>query len=364
MNNTIGEFLKLHLFGESHGEYIGATLEGMSAGVKIDYDFIDLCLKKRRPVQNLDTPRIEKDDYKIISGVFNGYTTGDPITFIIKNDNTKSQDYSEIKDKVRPSHADYTKYIKTNGFNDYRGGGATSARLTAPLVGLLSIVLKALENKGIYIASHIASLGNVKDSLFTLENALNEIKDLNNKSYPTICDIEDEMNNEILSYRSNNDSIGGTVETICYGVEAGLGEPWFNSVESAISKAMFSIPALKGIEFGLGFAFANKSGALANDIPYLDENNNFKTRTNNNGGINGGITNSMPIIFKTVYKPTASISKPQDTINIKECKNDKIKIEGRHDPAVVRRAPIIQTLLTAFVIADFYLIKHGEDALR
>ena len=363
MNNVLGQKLKLILFGESHSEYIGGTIDGLSPGIKIDYDYIDLCLEKRRPIKALDTNRREKDDYKIISGVFNGYTTGDPLTLIIKNEDVKSEDYEKNKSIARPSHADYTRFIKSQGFNDYRGGGASSARLTSVIVALGSIVLKALENKGIMIESHIKSVGNVRDDYFDSDYINDQIKTLRAKSFPTISDIEREIRDEIASYKENNDSIGGIVETAIVGLDAGYGEPWFNTFEGAISNAIFSVPAVKGIEFGLGFGFKNKVGSLANDEFYLKDNK-VKTRSNNNGGINGGITNGMPVIFRSVIKATPSISKPQKTIDFNNLKESTIKITGRHDPSIVRRAVIVLSAISAFVVADFYLIRNGEDALK
>ena len=362
--NTLGKNLRLSIFGESHSELMGATLDGLCAGIKIDYDFINECLEKRRPNGPTETQRKEKDDYKIISGVFNGYSTGEPITILIKNEEYNSSDYSLNKDKPRPSHADYVKFIKEDGYNDYRGGGASSARLTAPIVALGSIVLKALEDKGIEIESHIKSLGSYNDSPFDMNNIDEDFKKIRSRNkYPLIVDFEAELEKYILSFKESNDSIGGTIETCIKGLDAGVGEPWFDSMEGKISNAMFSIPGIKGIEFGLGFKFAETPGSMAND-EFVYENGRVMTLSNNNGGINGGISNGMPIVFKVAIRPTSSISSVQNTINLSTKTNDVIEIKGRHDPSIVRRSVIIVKVMTALSIADLLIEKEGRNILK
>ena len=363
MSNTNGKNLRLSLFGESHGEYIGATLDGIAPGIKIDYEFLEECLNKRRPDENLDTKRREKDEYKFISGVFNGYTTGEALTIIIKNSDVISQDYSLFKDKPRPSHTDYVKRIKEEGFNDYRGGGASSARLTAPIVAISSIIIKTLENKGIYIENHIKSIGSVEDRSFNEKNLDDDFKSLKNKDFPVLNDIKDEMINEINSYKNDSDSIGGVIETCIKGLTVGVGEPWFDSLEGKIANAMFSIPGIKGIEFGLGFGFKNIPGSIANDEFFYD-NGVVKTRTNNNGGINGGISNGMPIIFRVVIRPTSSIGKVQNTINLSTKENDILEIKGRHDASIVRRSSIIIKSMTALTIADLLMEYNAKKTLN
>ncbi len=361
MRNILGTNLTITLFGESHGPFIGATLDGLCAGLKVEDDVIKEALAKRRPQSHIETSRVETDNYEIISGVFNGYTTGAPLTILIPNKNTKSLDYSQIKTMPRPSHADYVAYQKYHGFNDYRGGGHFSGRLTAPLVALGAIIKKALENKNIYIGTHIYECGQVTDRSFT-GNAL-EIINLNQKNFPVLDDIEEDVYKVIEEKALNGDSIGGLVETQIVGLPVGLGEPWFSSVEGLLSLAIFGIGGIKGIEFGLGFDFKNASGSSANDEFYY-ENNVVKTKTNNNGGINGGITNGMPVVFKCVVKPTPSISKSQQTINLEEETNTEIIINGRHDPAIIRRICSVIDSVTALVVADMLAIKYGSDFLR
>ena len=362
--NTIGKNLRLSIFGESHSEFIGATLDGVPSGIEIDYRFIDECLSKRRPSSSFESPRVEADSYRIISGEFNGYTTGEPLTILIMNESYNSNDYALFKDKPRPSHADYTKYVKSNGFNDYRGGGASSARLTAPIVALSSIIIKALEKKGIMVDSHIKSIGNITDRSFDENNLSNDFFILRHANFPVLSsDKAQEMENLIESYKKSNDSIGGTIETVVSGIDAGIGEPWFDSVEGKISNAMFSIPGVKGIEFGLGFGFGNASGSMAQDeFEYKDSK--VTTKTNNDGGINGGISNGMPILFRVVMRPTASIPKVLNTINLKTKENDVIEIKGRHDACIVRRAVIVVKAMTALMIADLLMEKEGRDTFK
>ncbi len=360
MSNVFGNKLKVMVFGESHGPYIGATLDGLPAGIKINDEFINECLSKRRPSTKFETARVELDKYQIISGAFNGYTTGSPLTIIIPNANTKSQDYEAIKDLARPGHADYVANVKYKGFNDYRGGGHFSGRITVSIVASGAIVLKQLEKLGIKIGSHILSIGNVKDKKFS--DFEKEIALANSKSFPIISDIEEEMQNEINKVSSSGDSIGGIIETAIIGLPVGLGEPIFDSLEGNIAKAMFAIGAIKGIEFGEGFNFANLTGKSANDEFEIKEGK-VVTKTNNNGGINGGISNGMPVTFNVVIKPTPSISLKQNTINMSSKEETVISTKGRHDPAIIRRVNIVIRCMTALVIADFLEDEYGEEVL-
>lgn len=362
MSNVFGNNLKLMLFGESHGDYIGATLDGITPGIKIDFDFIDDCLSKRRP-KEYETNRVEKDEYEFISGLFNGYTTGEPLTVLIRNENISSKDYSSLKDIPRPSHTDYVKNVWSDGYFDYRGGGHSSARLTAPLVILGSILLKALEEKNIYISSHIKSIGSLEDESFSILPSKEELIKLNNMDFPLLSNKKKEMVNLIEKVKEEGDSIGGSIETIIIGLKAGLGSPYFNSAESEISSLMFSIPGVKAISFGLGQGFETSKGSLANDAFYLKDSK-VLTKTNNNGGINGGLTNSMPLLFRLSFRPTASIYIPQETINLKENKNEILELKGRHDPCIVRRASIIVRCLTAIAVSDMLLSEDGRKALK
>lgn len=361
MKNIIGNNLTFTLFGESHGSKIGVVIDGLCAGIKIDYDFINECLNKRRPSSTYETGRIEKDNYEIISGVFNGYTTGTSIAILVNNDNVKSNDYDAIKDLARPSHVDYVANVKYHGYQDYRGGGHFSGRITAPLVIAGAILLKALEKFNIKIATHIKQIGNVKDVDFSLFEE--EVDKLNKMDFPVISNIKNQMEEEISLARDNFDSIGGIIQTAIINLPVGLGEPLFSSLESEISRAMFSIGAIKGIEFGSGFNFASLKGSEAND-EFLIKDNKVITKTNHNGGINGGISNGMPVLFNVVVKPTPSIYKQQNTINMKDLTNTTIKINGRHDPAIVRRINIVIRAMSAFVIADMLITKYGVDVFN
>lgn len=361
MRNTIGNNLTLTIFGESHGEAIGAVLDGVTPGIKVDYDFIDKQLTKRRPNGKTDTARIEKDDYKIISGVFNGYTTGSPICMIIPNVDVKSKDYEELRGIARPSHADYVASVKYDGFEDYRGGGHFSGRITASIVGLGAILLKALEEKGIKIKTHILQVGDVKDSDF--KDIEKEIKIIDNKNIPVIDDIEGRIEEEILKVKSEKDSIGGIIQTAILNLPIGLGEPWFSSFEGEIARAAFAIGGIKGIEFGKGFGFASLKGSSAND-EFVMKDGKVETKTNNNGGVNGGITNGMPVIFNACVKPTPSIGKVQNTVNFKTKENTTLELNGRHDPAIIRRICVVMDSLVAIVVCDMLAIKYGEKFLK
>ncbi len=361
MKNSFGNNLTVTLFGESHGEAIGCVLDGMAPGLKLDYAFIDRMVELRKPKGKISTARHEGDNYRILSGVFEGTTTGTPICIIIENENTKSGDYADLKTVPRPGHADYTASLKYHGFQDYRGGGHFSGRITAPLVVAGAIVMQTLNNKGIYIGSHIASIADIKDRDFA--DYLADIEGLYDKEFPVLDDsVEDKMRKYIESAASEGDSVGGILKTAVIGCPGGIGEPWFDSVESMLSHAMFSIPAVKGVEFGRGFEFAGLKGSEANDS-FRVSGSSVVTTTNNNGGINGGITNGMPIEFSTVIKPTPSIYKEQDSVNLDSRENTKLTIEGRHDPAIIHRARIVVDAMTALTIADLLIMHYGTDYL-
>ncbi|MBR7101832.1 MAG: chorismate synthase [Clostridia bacterium] len=358
MKNTFGASISVTLFGESHGEAIGAVIDGMSPGIKIDYSFIDSQLGRRRPSSGTDTARQEKDEYSIVSGVFNGYTTGTPIAVIIPNKDVKSSDYSSIKDTPRPSHADYTARVKYGGYEDYRGGGHFSGRITAALVVAGAICMMALEGVGVKIGTHILKCAGVCDRPF--ENYLDDICCLEGKAFPVLSDVESEMTERILQAKKDCDSVGGILQTAIYGVPAGVGEPWFDTVEGVLSHALFSIGGVKGVEFGSGFSMSEMTGSQAND-EFLYEDGRVITKTNNNGGINGGITNGMPIVFNCAVKPTPSILKEQKTVNLTEKRDTVLKINGRHDPAIVRRAAVVVNSVSAICIADMLAQRYGTN---
>ena len=361
MKNTFGSSLTVTIFGESHGCEIGAVIDGIAPGIKVDTDYIEKALTLRRPNGTISTARQEKDNFRIASGVFEGYTTGTPITILIPNENTKSKDYKAIADIPRPSHADYAAEEKYHGFQDYRGGGHFSGRITAALVAAGAIVNYALQNKGIFIGTHISLLHGIKDK--SIESEV-DVKMLSDKLFPVLsAEAEEKMKAEITNAKEMGDSVGGVLEGAVYGVPAGVGEPFFDSMESILSHMLFSVPAIKGVEFGEGFGFADLYGSQAND-PFVIENGQVKTKTNKSGGINGGITNGMPITFRCAVKPTPSIYKEQDSVSLSEMKEKKLKIEGRHDPAIIHRVRAVVDAAVAIAIADMLTMRFGTDYLR
>lgn len=362
MKNTFGNSVAVTLFGESHGEYIGAVIDGLAAGIEINNEYISDMLTLRRPNGEISTPRKEADNYKIVSGVVNNKTTGTPITILIPNENVKSGDYSEMKTVARPSHADYTAECKYHGCQDSRGGGHFSGRITAALVAVGAICKYALEQKGIYIGTHVKKCASVSDREFS--DLLSDINALNTKNFAVLDDeIGENMKKAILSASDEGDSVGGVLETAIVGVPEGVGEPWFDTVEGMLSHMMFSIPAVKGVEFGAGFAISDMRGSEANDEMRI-ENGRVITTTNNNGGINGGITNGMPIIFRTAIKPTPTIFKTQNTVDFKTMTETVIEAKGRHDPAIVHRARIVQDCATAIVMCDMLAMRYGTDWIK
>ncbi len=362
MKNTFGSNISVTLFGESHGKMIGAVLDGIAPGIRIDHDLIRAKLNERKPKGKISTKRNEADEYEIVSGEFNGMTTGTPLTLIIANSNTSSKDYSEFIDCPRPSHADYSASVKYSGFQDYRGGGHFSGRITAALVAAGAILEAALRSKGIYIGTHIKKLGSYTDRDF--ENYENDIKKLDTLPFPTLDPVaSDAMVAHIEEAAAEGDSVGGILESAVYGIPAGVGEPWFDSVEGVLSHILFSVPAVKGVEFGLGFGFAERYGSEANDA-FMLKDGSISTKTNNNGGINGGITNGMPIIFRCAIKPTPSIYKTQATLNLRTGEETELGIKGRHDPAIIHRARTVIDAVTAIAVADLLSTKYGTDWLR
>lgn len=361
MKNTFGNNLTVTLFGESHGVAIGAVVDGIAPGIVVDTENIKNMLSLRKGLAEISTPRREEDEFEILSGVFEGKTTGTPLCIVIKNNDTRSKDYTKQKDLLRPSHTDFTANAKYHGFEDYRGGGHFSGRITAPLVAVAGILIPALQKKGIFIGSHISKCGGVEDSDFNDLKA--DIKALSNKEFAVLDDAKGEkMIEAIKQARAEGDSLGGVVETAVIGMPKGVGEPWFDSMESVLSHALFSIPAVKGVEFGAGFDFANMKGSLANDS-FVNCEGEIVTKTNNSGGINGGITNGMPIIFRTVFRPTPTISKPQDTVNIATNENAVLEAKGRHDPCIVHRAKVVVDAVTAITVADMLITRFGTDWL-
>ncbi|MFT5873267.1 MAG: chorismate synthase [Clostridium sp.] len=355
MSGQWGKKVKYSIFGESHGRGIGITIDGLPAGIKLDMDFINGEMQRRAPGRDeFSTKRKEGDKVEIISGYFNGYTTGTPLCGVIFNENQNSMDYDKLKDLARPGHADFTGKVKYSGFNDYRGGGHFSGRITAPLVFAGAIAKQILFDKGIVIGSHILSIGNVYDSYFDGVNLeIQTLADVLHKDFPVIDNLKgEEMKKLILKAKEETDSVGGIIEAVILNLPCGLGEPFFDSIESNLAQLLFSVPAVKGIEFGMGFDITKVRGSASNDIPYM-ESGSVKMKTNNNGGINGGISNGMPIVFRAAMKPTPSIAKLQNTIDMVNFENSEISVIGRHDPCIVLRAlPVIEAC-AAMSILDF-----------
>ena len=359
MKNTFGNSISLTLFGESHGQEIGAVLDGIAPGIPVDEDFIRHQLSLRRPAGKISTARVEEDPFRIVSGVFEGKTTGTPIAILIPNANTKSKDYTpEIP---RPGHADFSAECKYHGYQDYRGGGHFSGRITAALVAAGAILIAALRQKGIYIGTHIRSLGTIGDRRF--EDLKVDFEKLNQSDFPVLDDnVALQMKASIEEAAADGDSVGGVLETVVTGIEAGVGEPWFDTVESLLSHALFAVPGIKGVAFGDGFALTQMRGSQANDA-FRMEDGKIVTSTNHNGGINGGITNGMPIVFSCAVKPTPSIFKNQQTVDMKRMENLDFSLQGRHDPAIIHRARVVVDSVTALVLCDLLALRHGTDWL-
>lgn len=359
MKNTFGDVVSYTIFGESHQDMIGIVIDGLCPGLSINEDFIRHNLWKRRPDGNLSTQRIENDNFSIVSGVYSSKTTGTPLCLLIPNENVKSNDYENVKTILRPSHADFSAYLKYHGFEDKRGGGHFSGRLTAPIVACGAIAMDILSKKGIKILTHIKKIGDILDRDF--DNINDDYEYLKNEKFAVLSkDAKEKMKEKIKEVKENGDSIGGILESVVTGMPGGVGEPWFDSVESKLSHALFSIPALKGVEFGKGFEFGEMLGSKANDMLRV-ENGKIITLTNNNGGINGGITNGMDIVLKTVIKPTPSIYKKQLSVDYVNLTNEELKIKGRHDPCVVQRAVICQDSIIAMTLLDMLSQRFGTD---
>ena len=364
MGANFGKNYCISIFGESHGNALGINIDGIPAGTELNLDFISEEMKRRAPGKSeLTTSRTEKDEFEILSGFVNGRTTGTPLAMIIRNTNQKSKDYGEIVKKPRPGHADWAGLSKYNGFNDIRGGGHFSGRITAPLVFAGAVAKQILKEKGILIAAHVKSIKDIQDRDFEEKDITQEnIDRLRNMILPVLNEnIVPDMEKTILKAKEEKNSVGGIVEIMITGIKAGIGDPFFESMESELSRMMFSIPAIKGIEFGAGFDIAKMTGYEANDEMYYDEKGDVKTYTNNNGGITGGITNGMPVNFKVAVKPPASIGKKQRTVNTETKKNDFLEIIGRHDPCIVPRIVVVLEAVAAIVVMDRIMETEKKD---
>ncbi len=357
MSSTYGEYLKLSIFGQSHGPAIGMTLDGIPAGLPVDIEKLQTFLDRRAPGNNsYSTPRKEADKPEFLSGIVDGVTCGALIAAIIHNTNTRSTDYSTLKDRPRPGHADYTAAIKYGGFQDTAGGGHFSGRLTAPLCIAGGLCMQWLEARGIRIAAHITAIGGVTDEPVFLDWVRPDL-DAINTDFPVLNrDAGLKMQEAIEAARASGDSLGGLIECVVTGLHAGLGAPMFGGMESRIAQIIYGIPAVKGLEFGSGFVGSYMRGSENND-PFTIEDGTVRTATNNAGGILGGITTGMPLVFQAAIKPTPSIAVAQDTVSLSKMEPVKLQVAGRHDPCIVPRAvPVIEA---AAAIAIFDAILAG-----
>ena len=335
--------MKYVIFGESHGPAIGVTLTGVPAGLELDMDAIAREMARRAPGRSaLSTARREDDQPEILSGVFEGKTTGAPLCAVIANTDTRSQDYTRTKDLARPGHADYPARVRYQGYNDYRGGGHFSGRLTAPLVFAGAVAKQILARRGVFVGAHISSVYGISDQLLEDWDSLRAVAD---KDFPVLDDqAGEQMRQAILEAKDEQDSVGGASECAVFGLPAGLGGPDFGeNAEGIFSQYLFAVPAVKAVGFGAGAAFALMRGSEANDPLYMDDDGAVRAEQNCAGGINGGITNGMPLVFEVTMRPTPSIARTQFTVDMVKGENAVLELHGRHDPCVVHRAvPVIE----------------------
>lgn len=357
MSSSIGKILKVSLFGQSHGAAVGTVIDGLPAGEKIDFEALNEFLQRRAPGKNAySTPRSEADLPEFLSGVLNDTTCGAPLCAIIRNKDTRSADYSQLVDIPRPGHADYPASVRYNGAQDPRGGGHFSGRLTAALCIAGGICLQILQRKGIYIGAHIASVADVQDESFAKQKLTREfLQKLSKKEFTVIDDAAGmQMQEEILEASVEGDSLGGTIECCVLNYPVGIGNPRFEGIDARLAQAIFALPAVKGLEFGSGFASTKLKGSENND-PYFMDGDTVKTKSNNHGGVLGGISSGMPILFKVAIKPTSSIAKTQNSVSLSKKENCLLNIEGRHDPCIVPRAVPCIEAITAIIALDMLL---------
>lgn len=362
MSSAWGDTLKLSIFGESHGPAIGVVLDGLPSGEELDMERILRFMDRRRPGKDpYSTPRKETDLPRILSGVYNGKTTGTPLAVMIQNSDTHSADYSELASVARPSHGDFTGYVRYHGFNDPRGGGHFSGRLTAPLCFAGAAAIQMLERRGVSVGAHLASVADIPDLRYSMaELTVQELLAPGQKSFPVLDDgAGEKMRRRIEEARLAQDSVGGTVECGILGLPAGVGSPMFGGVENVLSSLLFGIPAVKGVEFGLGFEGSRLTGSQYNDS-FCVRDGEIRTGTNRHGGILGGISSGMPILFCAAFKPTPSISRPQQTVDFIRKEPRELVIKGRHDPCVVPRAVPCVEAAAAFGILSLWLSCGGK----
>lgn len=353
MSCNFGEKIKITIFGQSHSDAIGVVVDGLPAGKKLDMDKIYDFMARRAPGKNkFSTQRKEADLPEILSGVVDGTTCGAPLCAVIRNGDTRSKDYENLRTVPRPAHADFTAFFKHNGFNDVRGGGNFSGRMTAPLCFAGAVCMQFLEDKGIKIGAHIEKIAGISDKRYDSVNV--DFADTDKKEFPVLDDAQGEkMREKIEEARKNADSVGGVIECAITGLPVGLGEPMFDGVENVISHAVFAVPAVKGIEFGSGFEGADLLGSENNDS-FTVSDGTIVTETNNHGGILGGISSGMPVVFRVAMKPTPSIGQSQKSVNLLKREEEELTIVGRHDPCVVPRA--VPCIEAAAAIAIMNLI--------
>ncbi len=362
MKNVFGNNITYTLFGESHGPYVGIVIDGLPAGLKVDEEYIEREMAKRRAGGSWSTSRREADIPQFVSGVRDGYTEGTPVAILIPNNNVRSADYADMEYLARPGHADYAAECKYDGFQDVRGGGHFSGRLTAAIVAAGAIVREALEEKGILIGTHISSLATISDRDFA--NYASDIKELNGKTFAVLDEeAEKKMIEAIEAAKADGDSLGAVLQTAVIGLEAGIGEPAFDSLESVIAHGLFAIGGIKGVSFGSGFQLAAMKGSQTNDA-FRMADGKVVTVTNHNGGINGGISNGMPLIINCAVKPTSSISKTQETVDYKKMENAEISVKGRHDPIIAVRARAVVDAIIAMALAELLVQRYGYQWLR
>lgn len=354
MSSCYGKILRLSVFGQSHSPAIGFSLDGLPTGFNIDMDELMRFMARRAPGKdNFSTARKEADIPEFLSGLVGNTTCGAPLAAIIRNTNVKSSDYNELRDVPRPSHADFTSHIKYRGFQDTSGGGHFSGRLTAPICCAGGVCIQFLKSHGINVYSHIKAIHGICD--VDGESNISSLSTVSEKSFPVIDDSAGEkMQLEILNAKEMGDSVGGIIECVITGMPAGVGEPMFDGLENRITSAVFAVPAIRGIEFGAGFAAASMFGSEHND-PYIVSDNKITTATNNHGGILGGISSGMPIVFRVAVKPTPSIFREQSSVSLSRGENTKLTINGRHDPCIVQRAVACIEAAAALAVTDSML---------
>lgn len=363
MKNTFGSAVSVTIFGESHGPAIGAVLDGLAAGLPVNEGYIARQMDKRRAKPGgLSTARAEADRVRILSGVWNGRTTGTPVALVVENQNTRSEDYAAGAGLARPGHADWAAHVKYGGFEDWRGGGHFSGRVTAAFTAAGAVCRGVLAAKGVQVATHIREAARVQDAAFApggaaLAAQLAALEE--GAGFPVLCaEAGEAMQAAIRAAGAEGDSVGGILETAALGLPAGMGEPFFDSVESVLAHLLFSVPAVKGVEFGAGFGFAGMKGSEAND-PLRMQNGRIVAETNHNGGVNGGVANGMPLVLRSCVKPTPSIYKPQRTVDLAQNTEAELRIQGRHDPCILHRAAVVQTAAVCIGLLDLATQRLG-----